>query len=313
MSKILIVGGAGYIGGCLTDQLIEQNFNPSIVDNLLYETRYLKRIPFQRCDIRDFETMKSIIHEYDLIFFLAGLVGDAACSVDKFYTYDVNVKAVKWLADNFKGKIIFPSSCSVYGMNDELLDEESPPNPLSIYAETKLEAEQYLLKTRPESLIFRLGTIFGLGDPFSRPRLDLVVNLLTMKATRGETLTVFGGEQWRPLLHVKDVATGMIHGMNNNLQGLYNISYKNLTIRNIAEEILSVSRTSQIEYTDIPFEDKRNYKVSNQKLLSTGWTPLVDMKTGISEMFQLFSENRINDPKDPIYHNGSFLKKLYNK
>lgn len=307
MKKILILGGAGYIGGCLVDRLK----NVSVLDNLIYENRYLRDVEFFNTDVRDVDQLSKIVDNFDTIIILAGLVGDAACAVDLQMTKDINVKHVKWLADNFKGKMVYTSTCSIYGKNDSLIDETATPNPLSAYAETKLEAEQYLTSNRPETLIFRLGTLYGLGDRFSRPRLDLVVNVLTMRAALGETLRVFGGEQWRPLLHVKDVAEATIYGLENNLSGIFNLSERNVTMKDIAEEILQAIPNSTVEYNEIPFEDKRNYRVKNDKILSTGWNPKYKLIDGINEVYSLFRDNRIKNNNDPIFHNGNYIRKEY--
>lgn len=308
MSKILILGGAGYIGGAIVNRL--QN-NVAVLDNLLYEERYLRDVDFFNSDVRDIEKLSDIVHKYDTLIVLAGLVGDAACSVDIEMTRDINVNHVKWLADNYKGKMIYTSTCSVYGKNDNLIDETAEPNPLSVYAETKLEAEQYLIRTRPETLIFRLGTLYGISDSYSRPRLDLVVNVLTMRAALGETLRVFGGEQWRPLLHVKDVAEAMIYGLENNLSGIYNLSERNVILKDIAEEIIKQVPGATVEYNELPFEDQRNYKVKNDKILSTGWKPKYVLSDGIDEIYKLFKTKRLKDHTDLIYHNGNYLGKLY--
>ena len=178
MDKILVVGGASYIGGNLVDYINKapytryKSYKPSVLDSLVYEDRYLKRVEFYNVDIRDTKQLDKIVHNFSTVVFLAALVGDPACSVDRQLSYDINVTPVKWLADNYKGKIVFTSTCSVYGKNDDLIDELATPNPLSVYAETKLEAEQYLHLVRPDSLIFRLGTLYGLGDTHSRLRLE---------------------------------------------------------------------------------------------------------------------------------------------
>jgi nucleoside-diphosphate-sugar epimerase len=307
MSKILIIGGAGYIGGSIVDRIK----NIAVLDCLLYEDRYLRNVEFFNVDVRNIKELEKIVHEYDTLIVLAGLVGDAACAVDPEMTNDINVIHVKWLADNFKGKIVYTSTCSVYGKNNDLIDEAALPNPLSIYAETKLEAEQYLINAKPDSLIFRLGTLYGISDTYSRPRLDLVVNVLTMRAALGETLKVFGGEQWRPLLHVKDVAEAMIYGLENNLSGIYNLSERNVILKDIAEEILKLVPDAIVEYNELPFEDQRNYKVKNDKILSTGWKPKYTLADGINEIYSLFKTKRLKDHTDSIYHNGNYLGKIY--
>jgi nucleoside-diphosphate-sugar epimerase len=308
MNKILILGGAGYIGGAIANLL--QN-NVAVLDNLLYEDRYLRNVDFFNIDVRNIEEVSKVVNNYDTVIVLAGLVGDAACAVDPNMTRDINITHVKWLADNYKGKIVYTSTCSVYGKNDDLIDETATPNPLSVYAETKLEAEQYLINARPDTLIFRLGTLYGVSDSYSRPRLDLVVNVLTMRAALGETLKVFGGEQWRPLLHVKDVAEAMIYGLENNLSGIYNLSERNVILKDIAEEILKLVPGATVEYNELPFEDQRNYKVKNDKILATGWKPKYILADGIKEIYDLFKTHRLKDHTDLIYHNGNYLGKIY--
>lgn len=310
MSKVLVVGGAGYIGGGLVDKFIESKYDVTVYDNLTFEDKYTKPVKFIFGDITDGGISK-IVNNYDHIILLAGIVGDSACSVDKKLTVKTNVLAVKQIVDSFKGRIIFPSTCSVYGINDELITEASQTNPLSLYAETKLEAEQYILRNRPDSLIFRLGTLFGLGDRFSRPRLDLVVNILTMKATLGDKLSVFGGDQWRPVLHVKDVGNAMLYGITSNLIGLFNLSYENFTIKELAAQIVS-EIPAEINYTDIPFQDARNYRVSSNKFLKTGWRPSFVLLDGIIELKEFFECKRIKDPNNVIYNNGAYLREQLN-
>lgn len=308
--KVLIVGGCGYIGGFLTDHLIENKFDVTVYDNLLFETRFLKPCKFIYGDIRDKSKLIKLINNYEIVIWLAGLVGDGACAVNPELTKKLNVDTVKWLVDNFKGKIIFPSTCSVYGMNNNLISESAIPNPLSLYAATKLEAEKYVLKNKPDSLVFRLGTLFGVGDLHSRMRLDLVANILSMKAAQGNPLTVFGGEQWRPLLHVRDVATAILHGIKNDINGLYNLSYKNFIISDLAKEIQKIIPNCNVSYTEMKFEDLRNYRVTNKKFLDTGWRPVYSLQEGIKQVSGLIFENRIKDATDLVYSNAAYMRKL---
>lgn len=316
-NKILIVGGAGYIGGFLTDVLLEK-YSPTVMDNLLYETRFLKNVDFIHFDIKNFDIdgfddqFKKIINRYDTIVWLAAIVGDGACEVDKRITKIVNEDSVKWLVDNFPNKkIIFTSTCSVYGVNNDLIDEEAVPNPLSTYAETKLNAEQYIISNHSNYLIYRLGTLYGTGDQFARIRLDLVVNYLTYQAAYDKPLTVFGGDQWRPLLHVKDVGHAVKFGIENGLTGLYNLSSENMIIRDVAKRIKTIIPKTVINYVDIKTQDARNYKVKNDKILSTGWKPIFNTEIGIKEILLILKENRIKNPSDIIYHNANFLKQFY--
>ena len=306
--KILIVGGAGYIGGYMTDNLISNNYNVTVYDNLLYETRFLKNVNFINGDIRERERLLTIANDHDVVIWLAALVGDGACAINPKLTTELNYDCLKWFVDRYKNKIVFTSTCSVYGLNNNLISEDADPNPLSVYAETKLQAEQYLINNHDNNVVFRLGTLYGIGDLFSRIRLDLVLNVLSKKAAHGEVLSVFGGEQWRPLLHVKDVAHATVFCLQNNINGLYNLSSKNYTIKQLAEEIQKIKPKTIVEYSDIKFEDLRNYKVKNDRILEAGFKTFIDIQEGISEIIKLFEERRINDPNDPVYSNVAFLR-----
>jgi len=306
----LIVGGAGYVGSAITQLLKVYNLDITVLDNLVYEDRYLNEIPFIYGDVRDPEIYKDL-NKYHTIIWLAGIVGDGACAIDPVQTRAINVDSVKKLVDTYKGKIIFPSTCSVYGMNNELLDESSPTNPLSLYAETKLEAEKYIVQNHNNYVIFRLGTLFGMGDTYSRIRLDLVANVLACRAARGEKLTVYGGQQWRPLLHVKDVATATLQAIDGLIPtGVYNLSMKNYNIADLAAKIIEICPGSEIELIDIKFEDARNYRVSSEKIKDAGWAPQYSLEDGIKEIVDTIKQNRIKNVNNAIYSNVAYLKEL---
>ena len=261
------------------------------------------------CETR--RNFPKIVNDYGTVIWLAGLVGDGACAVNPELTKKLNTDCVMWLVNNYEGKIIFPSTCSIYGMNDELLDERANPNPLSLYAATKLEAEKYILRNRSDALVFRLGTLFGLGDSYSRVRLDLVVNILSKKAALGEDLTVFGGDQWRPLLHVRDVATAIEYGIKKNVSGVYNLSYKNFKIHELADEIKRVVPTCNVKHIDMKFEDLRNYRVKNNKILDMGWKPAYNIGYGIEQIVKMIRENRIKNTEDSVYSNAAYMGDLH--
>jgi nucleoside-diphosphate-sugar epimerase len=291
--------------------LISKGFDVTVYDSLLYETRYLKPVKFVRGDIRETDKLKELLPNFDTVVWLAALVGDGACAVDVGMTRSINVEPVRWLVDNFKGKIVFTSTCSVYGVNNDLIDETAEPNPLSAYAVTKLEAERYIIKNHPNHLIFRLGTLYGLGDQHSRLRLDLVVNVLVKKAVSGEKLSVFGGEQWRPLLHVRDVSHAIGFGLENEITGMYNLSEVNVKICDIAASIKQVMPSAEVEYIDMKFQDLRNYKVSGDKFYAKGWEPTLNIQDGILELKNVFEQNRIKDLNDWTYSNAHFVKYIY--
>lgn len=310
--KILVTGGAGYVGGILTDLLtISPNkYDVTVYDNLLFETRYMKRVNFIYGDIRDTKKLSKIINNYDVVIWLAGMVGDGACAVNPALTTEVNLNSVKWLVNNYKGKIAFPSTCSIYGKNNDLIDEETEANPLSLYAATKLEAEKYIRDNSDNYIIFRLGTLFGLGDTYSRIRLDLVVNILSMRAALGQELTVFGGEQWRPLLHVRDAASAFVYAIDKDITGYYNLSMKNYTMRQLADEIISYIPNSSVKYIDIPFEDMRNYRVNTDKFAKHNWKPDRTVKFGVKDIYELILENRIKNTDDMVYSNAKYIEML---
>ncbi|MFL2702602.1 MAG: NAD-dependent epimerase/dehydratase family protein [Candidatus Actinomarina sp.] len=304
--KVLIVGGAGYVGGGIVDLLSKDN-EVTVYDSLIYENSYRKNVNFIFGDIRDYKKINNILKEYDAVIWLAALVGDGACAINPALTHEINSETVKNLVKNFKGKIVFLSTCSVYGAQEGVLDENSEVNPLSEYASSKLVAEKYLEDA--DAIIFRLGTLFGVGDQFSRIRLDLVVNILTTKAYIDKKMSVFGGEQWRPLLHVKDVANAIGHTLDTQTNGIFNLHYKNFKIIEIANEIKNKMSDVEIETTPLPFQDARNYQVSSDKLKDvTGFEAVVDLSQGINEMHQLISSNRIKDINDPRYSNQNFLQ-----
>ena len=294
--NVLICGGAGYIGGAITDLLS----NARVYDNLLYEHEYRKDCDFILGDIRDREKLKKHLDWADAVIWLAGIVGDGACAHDPALTYELNTASVKWLSENFEGRIIFPSTCSVYGAQDGLLDESSPTNPLSVYASSKLQAERYL--KGKNAVIFRLGTVFGVSDNFSRIRLDLVVNTMTAKAYTDSKLKVFGGEQYRPLIHVKDIAQTIVNALQSDIIGIHNLAAYNYKISHLAKEVAQVTG-AEIETVDMKFEDNRNYQVKHTVIAQ------YDIQDGIQDVLEVMP--RIKDPSNPRYSNVAYVKELY--
>ncbi|SVC69074.1 uncharacterized protein METZ01_LOCUS321928, partial [marine metagenome] len=261
MKKILVVGGAGYIGGALTDRLIDYKFR--VYDNLLYDNIYRKPVDFFFGDIRETSKLKKQLEWADVVIWLAAIVGDPACNLNQDLAVEINERSVKWLCKNYDGKIIFLSTCSVYGVNDKLLHEESELNPLSLYAWTKLNSEKYLEKKN--AIIFRLGTVYGLSDIYSRLRMDLVVNILTTHAQKLNKITVYGGEQHRPLIHVKDIALAIEKVVDLDATGVFNLHSLNTTVKNIADTVKTHFPNLTIETTGVKFQDNRSYRVSSEK------------------------------------------------
>lgn len=307
--KILITGGAGYIGGALTDILGKTKHSIKVYDSLLYEESYRKDVDFVFGDIRDTDKLSKFIKWADVVVWLAALVGDGACALNPDVAFDVNERCVKWLSKYSNKRIIFMSTCSVYGAQDGELDELSPTNPLSVYASSKLRAEQHL--KNKNALIFRLGTLFGVGDQFSRIRLDLVVNTLTVRAYKDGILRVFGGKQYRPLLHVKDAARAIFENLDNRHKGIFNLNSENISILELSQKIKKHFPNVRILTEKMKFEDARNYRVQNiraKKILN--FQPKYTIDQGIMEVKKLLEENRIVDMNNSRYGNHTFLKKF---
>ena len=310
MKKILVVGGAGYIGGALTDRLIDYKFR--VYDNLLYDNTYRKPVDFVFGDIRETSKLKKQLEWADVVIWLAAIVGDPACNLNQDLTVEINERSVKWLCDNYDGKIIFLSTCSVYGVNDKLLHEESELNPLSLYAWTKLNSEKYLEKKN--AIIFRLGTVYGLSDIYSRLRMDLVVNILTTHAQKLNKITVYGGEQHRPLIHVKDIALAIEKVVDLDATGVFNLHSLNATVKNIADTVKTHFPNLIIETTGVKFQDNRSYRVSSekaQKLLN--FKPVYTLDNGISEIKKLLESGRIKDVFEINYSNVEHLRSFGDK
>ncbi len=309
--RVLVVGGAGYIGGSVTDFLIQRNISFSVYDSLLYEQHYLKPVDFIYGDIRDTKKLKDILPDYTHVIWLAAIVGDAACRVYPQLTKAVNQDTVEWLSQNYNGRIIFASTCSVYGQNDHEVNEESDLNPLSLYAETKAHAESFLINKN--ALIFRLGTVFGYSDTYSRLRMDLAVNYMTANAVLKGTLKIFGGSQWRPLMHVRNIAEAIVDNLQTAHVGIYNLATFNYQIKSLGEEIARITGCVA-EYADEKFQDNRNYHVSTSKANSAGilkFEKVYTVADGVKQIYDLISSNRIKYAENDVYFNERHVTNLY--
>jgi len=311
MKKILVLGNCGYVGDYLTDELLRFGYDVTGYDNLLYETRYLKDINFIYGDKRDTEKLSKLAIKFAVVIDLAAIVGDQAVAQDPFLSRDINVYAVKRLLEKFGGKFITMSSCSVYGINNELISESAEPNPISEYGRQKVELEKVIFDSgSPRPLVFRLGTLFGSSGQFARIRLDLVANVLAMKAAIGEKIVLSGGEQYRPTLHVKDAANAIIYGIERDVSGLFNLHESNMQIKDFEKYIRQLNPSVHIELKDIRFEDERNYRVISDAYRSLGWSPRFSVQQGMQEIYDLVQEHRIKDVRDPIYYNVSHLQNI---
>lgn len=304
--NVLVVGGAGYIGGAVTDILMHGEHKIRVYDALLYEESYRKPVDFVYGDVRDASKLLPHLEWADAVIWLSALVGDGACALDPEVTAAINQESVKWLARSYNGRIIFTSTCSVYGAQDAVLSETSPTNPISVYAVTKLAAEEQLQDK--DAIIFRLGTLYGVGDQFSRIRLDLIVNTLTVRAHRHHKISVFGGDQFRPLLHVRDAAQAIVNNLPSSHTGVYNLHRQNVRIIDLAYQVRNHFPDIVIEQTPMKFQDTRNYRVSSDKAHNVlGFKPVHSIDEGVEEIKELLDSNRLKDVDAPRYTNQAFL------
>lgn len=304
--NILVVGGAGYVGGAVTELLLQSDHSIRVYDALLYEESYRKPVDFVYGDVRDHKLLWQHMEWANTVVWLAALVGDAVCALNPDVSSTINQESVGWLSKNFDGRIIFLSTCSVYGTQKGILDELSPTNPLSVYAVTKLEAEQHLVERN--AIIFRLGTLFGVGDLFSRIRLDLVVNTMTVRAHHLGKITAYGGDQFRPLLHVRDAAQAIVDNLSTEHTGLFNLHKQNVCITDLAYQIRNHFPGLVIQQTERKFKDTRNYRVSSAKAEAMlGFKPIFSIDQGIEEIKLLVESQRIKDVDNPRYTNQKYL------
>lgn len=307
--NVLVVGGVGYVGGAVTDLLLERSHRIRVYDALLYEEAYRKKVPFVYGDVRDRDRLHPHLAWADAVVWLAALVGDGACALNPDIALDINQRSVEWLAGNYDGRIVFLSTCSVYGAQDAELDETSPLNPLSVYAVTKLEAERSL--EGRNAIVFRLGTLYGVGDLFSRIRLDLVVNTLVVRASTSNMIRVYGGDQFRPLLHVRDAAKAVVDNIETRATGTFNLHKQNVRIIDLAYQVRNHFPDVAIEQTEMKFQDARNYRVKSDKAtVALGFHPTASIDDGIEEVKELVANRRIRDVNNPRYTNQVFLEQF---
>jgi nucleoside-diphosphate-sugar epimerase len=309
-----MVGGAGYVGGYLTDISRQYGHEVRVFDKLLYEESYLKAVDFVFGDVMDIEALKPHLDWADTVVWLAAIVGDPACALNPELTINTNVASISQALSCFSGRLIFLSTCSVYGAQHGLLTETSPLEPLSLYAESKIQAEKVLISAPNPVLILRLGTLFGLSDSYARVRADLVLNILTIRAVLEGHMSVFGGQQFRPLLHVRDVGNAIVPHIDSDTQGIYNLHSENLTINELAERIRELVPGTTIEITESQFQDARNYMVSSEKAkLDLGFKPTLSVNDGILEVRDTMLQRRIPNISVPRFSNAAALQGLFER
>ena len=300
MTKILITGGAGYLGSVITETLLEGWREVTVLDNMMYNQTSLinfshyDNFKFINGDVRDKELLKELVLQNDIIIPLAAIVGFPACERDKELATQINYEHVKFVCDIAKEnnkKVVYPNTNSGYGIGENgECTEDSPLNPISHYGKTKVEAEKEVLGIGGISL--RLATVFGTSP---RMRMDLLVNEFVYKALTDKSIVLFEKKFVRNFIHIRDVALVFRKMINQYEQWsgmVFNVglSEANLTKEQLCEAIQEQVPSFQIFYNDnYEDPDKRDYIVSNALLESCGWRPRYTLEKGIEELIKTYT------------------------
>jgi nucleoside-diphosphate-sugar epimerase len=298
-------------------------YHVRLLDLLLYSTEPIQEVlqhphlDIIQADFRHVDKVVEAMHDVHAVVHLGAIVGDPACALDEELTIEVNLMATRMIAEVAKGsgvhRFIFASTCSVYGASDELLDEHSALNPVSLYARSKIASEhvlQQLASIDFSPIILRFGTIYGLSG---RTRFDLVINLLAAKAVREGTITVFGGDQWRPFVHVDDAALAVLKALEAPLVTVQNQTFnvgsdaQNYTIQQVGETIQRLVPTAEVIHMGSD-ADRRNYRVNFRKIRHTlDFVPQWTVEQGIQQVIARIQSGQIADYRDAKYSNVKFL------
>lgn len=326
---ILVIGGAGYIGSILCRQLLQKGYSVRVLDALLYGAdsvaELLEHPHFELIegDSRDVSDLFKAMLDMDAVVHLGEIVGDPACALDEKLTVEINMAATHMVAEAARGygikRFIYASSCSVYGAGSDILNEKSGLKPVSLYARAKIASEKALLALKEPNfhpVILRFATVFGLSH---RPRFDLVINLLTAKAVKEGQITIFGGDQWRPFVHVADVARAIVKCIEAPLESIdrqiMNVGSdeQNYTIAQIGDLIQRLIPTARLVTREVD-GDKRDYHVSFEKIRrQLNFTPRYTVEDGIREIEAALMEGRIIDYQDMRYSNYRTLSDADNQ
>ena len=299
--KILITGGAGYLGSVITKRMLDEGHEVIVLDKLIFNQTsllgytYTSKFKFVYGDVRNESLLEKLCNEVDVIIPLAAIVGFPACAADPKLAKEVNfqqiVNIVKFT--NGKGKkILYPNTNSGYGLGlgQTECTEESPLTPISVYGQTKCDAENFL-RTSTDAIIFRLATVFGVS---TRMRTDLLVNDFVYKAITDKYIVVFEKKFKRNFIHIRDVASVfcfMLERYDTYKGEIFNIglSDANLSKQELLEKIQNHVKDFAVSYNDYYEDpDKRDYIVSNEKVESTGWRPHMDLDKGIKELIMAY-------------------------
>tara|TARA_Y100000590_G_C15695773_1_gene1005045 strand:+ start:794 stop:1798 length:1005 start_codon:yes stop_codon:yes gene_type:complete len=311
--KILVTGGAGYLGSILCKKLLDKGYSVRMIDTFWYGKKPIEpllsndNLEIIEGDIRNLVVTVKAMKDVDAVIHLASLVGMPASSIEPKSSEEINYLATKNIAELCQlhniNTYIFASTCSVYGSQpNSLITEKSACDPFDFYAKQKYLSERATGWLNHAPTILRFGTLFGLSP---RMRFDLVINLFIAQSLKERKITVNGGEQYRPFLHVDDAAESLIFSMEKNLTGTYNVLTENLTILQAAEKIKKLSSCDiSINNNEI---DERNYNVSCEKINQVGFTPTKNIEFAFDEIKKAINDDKLSDYTKPEYSNYKLL------
>ncbi len=329
--KILVVGGAGYVGVVLIKEMLERGYAVKVLDRLFFGTKGLEKIKDKIeliiGDIRNFNPV--ILDDVEAVINLSGLSNDPTAEYNPEANYEMNTVATAKLAQICKQKgikrFIFASSCSIYDVGetneekDIILDETAEVAPKAAYSRSKWEAEKLLLAMQDKNfcpIILRKGTVYGFSP---RMRYDLVVNTFLKDAlTKGKMNLYFGGEMWRPLVEVRDVAKAYIACLQadeEKVRGqIFNIIYRNFRISELALHVQKVLKEEHIPVEIVPnyaYKGVRNYRVSGKKAQQVlNFMPTISVEESIKYMLENIQKYGYDDYDNPRYYNIKWMQML---
>jgi nucleoside-diphosphate-sugar epimerase len=322
--NILVTGGAGYLGSVLLPKLLARGHRVRVIDLGYFGVSHLRSlrrsVELIREDIRVFCDARSACDEaladMDCVIHLAAISNDPSAELNPTLTENVNFTATQALAECAKARrirFLFSSSCSVYGEADDEVDENGKVNPLTTYAQSKVNADRFLesLATKDwHPIILRNGTLYGYSP---RMRFDLVVNIFALMAVLNNQLPVFGeGLQWRPFLHISDCARAFIHFAEaaETEHVMYNIAHENLRVVDLLEVFKAIVPTVETKFLPTVDVDSRNYRVSTKRMEHAGFRPIISVRVGAEEVVDALVTGAISDPESIFHRNAKWMKEL---
>ena len=311
--RLLVTGGSGYIGSIMTKALVERGDFVRVLDSMLYGNHLDSSYEGSEVingDINDDRSLNKAIADVDAVIHLAAIVGDQACDLNKERAIHTNYLAARNIAHSCakNGKrLLFLSTCSVYGAKPgSVITESDSVLPLSIYAITKLAAEEAVQSSGCDHVILRLGTVYGYSP---RMRFDLVINLMIAQALQLGSITVFGGDQFRPFIHVKDVVENSMRAVDSEATGVFNLGGSNHQICGVGKKIRDLTKCRINLFADI--KDPRNYAVDSTKARQVlGAKFSRDIADAVDEIQFALKRGTLKSFDDPTYCNAEWLRRF---